>query len=154
VEEADDALLDACGITDLDALANRCMAARRALGKPTARWTARCLSVVIKLSVVSRGWPAASMEQALLAVAGDRDTHSPARVAEAGPWWDAVILGADQGVDRDELAAMESRLAETDGLRPALQAQARAELTAEGMPVIRSTVARRACAILDGRGTQ
>jgi len=36
-----------------------------------------------------------------------------------------------------------------DGLRPALQAQARAELTAEGMPVIQSTVARCACAILD-----
>jgi hypothetical protein len=84
VEEADEALLDACGITDLDALAVRCIAARRALGKPTARWTARCLSVVIKLSVVNRGWPAASMEQTLLAVAGDRDTHSPARFAQAG----------------------------------------------------------------------
>jgi hypothetical protein len=44
---------------------------------------------------------------------------------------------------------MEARLAETDGLRPTIQAQARAELTTEGMPVIRSTVARRACAILD-----
>jgi hypothetical protein len=42
-----------------------------------------------------------------------------------------------------------ARLAETEGLRPAIQPQARAELTAEGMPVIRSTVARRACAILD-----
>ena len=77
-----------------------------------------------------------------------------ARVAEAGPWWDAVTLGADQALDAHELAAMEARLAETDGLRPALQAQARAELTAEGMPVIRSTVARRACAILDIREAQ
>ena len=91
------------------------------------------------------------MEQALLAVARDRESHSPARVAEAGPWWDAVILGVDQGMDAQELAALEARLAETDGRRPALQAQARAELTAEGMPVIRSTVARRACAILDLR---
>ena len=154
VEEADDALLDACGIADLDGLAQRCMAARQALGKPTARWTARCLSVVIKLAVITRGWPAASMELALLAVAGDRESRSPARVAEAGPWWDAVILGTDQGMDAHELAALEARLAETDGLRPALQAQARAELTAEGMPVIRSTVARRACAILDLRETQ
>jgi hypothetical protein len=149
VEEADEALLDACGITDLDALANRCMAARRALGKPTARWTARCLSVVIKLAVVTRGWPAASMEQALVAVAGDRDSRSPARVAEAGPWWDAVILGADQGMDPEELAAMESRLAETDGLRPALQAQARAELTAEGDA--RDPQHRRATCLRDPR---
>ncbi|HEY5249405.1 MAG TPA: hypothetical protein VIJ15_13255, partial [Dermatophilaceae bacterium] len=51
--------------------------------------------------------------------------------------------------DAHELAEMEARLAETDGLRPAIQAQARSELTAEGKPVIRSTVARRACAILD-----
>jgi len=151
VEEADDALLAACGIADLEALADRCVAARRALGKPTARWTARCLAVVIKLAVVTRGWPAASMEQALLAVARDRESHSPARVAEAGPWWDAVTLGFDQGLDAHELTALEARLAETGGLRPALQAQARAELTAEGMPVIRSTVARRACAILDLR---
>ena len=151
VEEADEALLQACGITDLEALAKACMAARRVLGKPTARWTARCLGVVIKLAVVTRGWPTASMEQALLAVARDRESHSPARVAEAGPWWDAKILGSDQGMDADELAALEARLAETDGRRPALQAQARAELTAEGMPVIRSTVARRACAILDLR---
>ena len=154
VEEADDALLDACGITDLDALAQRCAAARQVLGKPTARWTARCLSVVIKLAVVTRGWPAASVEQALLAVAGDRDSRSPARVAEAGPWWDGVTVGADQALDAHELAAMEARLAETDGLRPAIQARARAELTAEGMPVIRSTVARRACAILDLRRLQ
>ena len=149
MEEADEALLDACGITDLDALAQRCAAARRALGKPTARWTARCLSVVIKRAVVTRGWPAASIEQALLAVAGDPDSRSPARVAEAGPWWDTVTVGADQALDAHELTAMEARLAETGGLRPAIQAQARAELTAEGMPVIRSTVARRACAILD-----
>jgi hypothetical protein len=154
VEEADDSLLEACGITDLDELAQRCMTARRVLGKPTTRWTARCLAVVIKLAVVTRGWPAASMEAALLAVARDRESHSPARVAEAGPWWDAVNLGADQAVDTHEVAAMEARLAETGGLRPLLQAKARAELTAEGMPVLRGTVARRACAILDLREAQ
>jgi len=128
------ALLDACGVTDLDALAQRCAATRRVLGKPTARWTARCLSVVIKRAVVTRGWPAASIEQALLAVAGDPDSRSPARVAEAGPWWDAVTVGADQATGAHELAAMEARLAETGGLRPAIQARARAELTAEGCP--------------------
>jgi hypothetical protein len=149
VEEADHDLLEACAITDLDQLARQCMTARQLLGKPTARWTARCLAVVIKLAVVTRGWPPASMKQALLAVAQDPESRSPARVAEAGPWWDTQTPGAGQAMDAHELAEMEARLAETDGLRPALQAQARAELTAEGMPVIRSTVARRACAILD-----
>lgn len=150
-EEADDALLAACGIADLSALADRVIAIRRALGTPTARWTGRCLAVVIKLAVVGRGWPATSMEQALMAVARDRESHSPARVAEAGPWWDDATLGSVHDMDADELTALEARLAETGGLRPALQAQARAELSAEGMPVIRSTVARRACAILDLR---
>jgi hypothetical protein len=149
VEEADHALLEACGITELAQLASQCMTARQMLGKPTARWTARCLGVVIKLAVVTRGWPPASMKQALLAVAQDPESRSPARVAEAGPWWDTQTPGADQTIDAHELADLEARLAETDGLRPAIQAQARAELTAEGMPVIRSTVARRACAILD-----
>jgi hypothetical protein len=151
LQEADDALLAACGIADLGALADRVVAARRALGKPTARWTGRCLAVVINLAVVGRGWPATSMEQALMAVARDRESHSPARVAEAGPWWDAANLGSVHDMDADELARLEARLAETGGLRPALQAQARAELSAEGMPVIRGTVARRACAILDLR---
>jgi hypothetical protein len=149
VEEADHDLLEACAITDLAELARQCITARQLIGKPTARWTARCLAVVIKLAVVTRGWPPASMEQALLSVARDRESRSPARVAEAGPWWDTVALGADQAMDPHELAEMEARLAETGGLRPAIQARARAELTAEGMPVIRSTVARRACAILD-----
>jgi hypothetical protein len=151
VEEADHDLLEACAITDLDELARQCMTGRQLLGKPTARWTARCLAVVINLAVVTRGWPPASMEQALLAVARDPESRSPARVAEAGPWWDGLSPGTDQTIGAHELAEMEARLAETDGLRPALQAQARAELTAEGMPVIRSTVARRACAILDLR---
>ena len=151
VEEADHDLLEACAITDLDELARQCMTARQLFGKPTARWTARCLAVVIKLAVVTRGWPPALMGQALLAVARDPESRSPARVAEAGPWWDSLPLGVDQAMDARELAEMEARLAETDGLRPALQAQARAELTAEGMPVIRRTVARRACAILDLR---
>ena len=149
MEEADHDLLEACAITDLDQLAGQCMTARQVLGKPTTRWTARCLAVVIRLAVVTRRWPPASMEQTLLPVARDRESRSPARVAEAGPWWDTQTLGADQAMDAHELAEMEARLAETEGRRPALQAQARAELTAEGMPVIRSTVARRACAILN-----
>jgi hypothetical protein len=140
-EETDHDLLEACAITDLDELAAQCMTARQLLGKPTTRWTARCLATVINLAVVTRGWPPSSMEQALLAVAQDPESRSPARVAEAGPWWDTHTPGADQAMDAHELAEMEARLAETDGLRPAIQAQARAELTAEGMPVIRSTVA-------------
>jgi hypothetical protein len=45
--------------------------------------------------------------------------------------------------------AAEGRLADLGGRRVAVQAQARAELTAQRMPVTRSTVLLRAVAILD-----
>ena len=72
------------------------------------------------------------------------------RVAEAGPWWDVAPAASEAGVAVD-LAALEARLDDTGGLRPVLQAQARAELAAEGLPVTRSTVAQRACELLDRR---
>ncbi|MGV1009839.1 MAG: hypothetical protein ACOYBY_14700 [Dermatophilaceae bacterium] len=149
VEEADQALLDACGITDLDALAQACAASRRALGMPVTRWSARCLLVVIRLAVTVKGWPAEGVKDALLTLARDPQTRSPARVAEAGPWWDAAVLGTDLRVDARELVDLEWRLSETGGLRPLVQAQARRELAAEGLPVTRRTVAQRACSILD-----
>lgn len=153
VEEADRQLLLRCGIADLDGFAAKCIASRKALGRPTARWTARCLAVVIRLAVIGKGWPADGVQAALLAVAHDPETRSPARVAEAGPWWDATILGADLRIDAGELADLEWRLSETGGLRPLLQAQARTELAGEGLPVTRATVAQRACSILDRRTT-
>jgi hypothetical protein len=151
VEEADNELLERCGIGDLDSLSARCVAIRRTLGRPAARWSAKCLAVAIHLAVVNRGWPARRVEPALLAIARDPETQSPARVAEAGPWWDETILGLDEGLDSDQLAALEDRLAETGGVRPLVQRMAREELAVEGMPLTRSTVAQRACAILDRR---
>ncbi len=149
VEVADQELLARCGITDLPALAQRCAASRRALGRPTARWTARCLMVVIRLAVVGKGWPPAAVGDALLVVAHDPETRSPARVVEAGPWWDAAIVDADLVLDARELADLEWRLSETGGLRPLLQARARTELAQEGLPRTRATVAQRACLILE-----
>ena len=141
------ALLDACGIDDLEGLAERCVAARRALGQPVGRWRAPCLLVAVKLAVVTRGWPAADVVPALLAVAADPATISPVRLAEAGPWWDRP--NTDPSSDTSQLAELEARLAELDGQRLTLQRQARQELTAEGLPVTRATVTRRACDILD-----
>jgi hypothetical protein len=103
--------------------------------------------VAIKLAVVTRGWPAADVVPALLAVAADPATISPVRVAEAGPWWDRPLT--DTAEDAAELTDLETRLAELDGRRLTLQRQAREQLTAEGLPVTRTTVARRACDILD-----
>jgi hypothetical protein len=68
-------------------------------------------------------------------------------VAEAGPWWDSPA-NTSGGSDHD-LPTLEQRLAELDGHRPTLQAQARAELTEEGLPLTRGTVTRRAVKILD-----
>ena len=141
------ALLDACGIDDLEGLAERCVAARRALGQPVGRWRAPCLLVAVKLAVVTRGWPAADVVPALLTVAADPATHSPVRVAEAGPWWDRPVM--DTAADDVDLTELESRLAELDGQRLTLQRRAREELTGEGLPVTRATVTRRACDILD-----
>jgi len=124
VEAADRELLDACSIPDLDELSRRCMAARTALGQPTGRWTPQCLALAIRMAVVNRGWPAPRVVSALLAVASDRQTRSPVRLAEAGPWWDAGTSD-DPGTD-SELAVPNARLAELGGRRPALQAQARA----------------------------
>jgi len=147
-------VLDACGITDLDALTDRCVATRNALGQPTGRWTPHALALAIQLAVTHRGWPPAAAIPALLAIAADPATRSPVRLAEAGPWWDTPTAPvADHeggsGHDDNDLAILEARLAETGGRRPALQAQARTELTNQGLPVTRTTVTRRAAQILD-----
>ena len=147
VEVTDHALLAACGITDLDDLSRRCAAARRALGQPANRWAPQCLTVAIRMAVVNRGWPPADVVPALLAIAGDRNTRSPVRLAEAGPWWDTPHVTAS--TQDNELADLEQRLIEVGGRRPALQAQARAELTNEGAPLTRGTVTRRAIQLLD-----
>ena len=148
-ETAEPDVLAFCGIDDLAQLSRRCVATRAALGQPPARWSPQCLAIAIRLAVINRGWPAATVVTALLAVAADAATRSPARLAEAGPWWDhtdTATTNPDEpvGVDAD----LESRLAELDGRRPHVQARARAELASEGLPLTRGTVTRRAADIL------
>jgi hypothetical protein len=82
------------------------------------------------------------------------------RLAEAGPWWDdaaaanpatAPQQGHGQSLDVGDgvsLAQAEAELADADGLRVHLQAQARNELRAEGTPLTRTTVLRRAHQLL------
>jgi hypothetical protein len=133
-----------CGIVDLEALARRCQDARRALGLATGRWGERHLAAAVQLALI-RGWPAALVQSALLTVAADPVTRSPMRLAEAGPWWDHP--GPDESLAMD-VAELEAELDEVAHLRPTLQAQARAELTAEHLPVTRTTVIPRAVQIL------
>ena len=149
-ETAGPNVLAACAIDDLAQLSRRCVATRAALGQPPARWSPQCLAIAIRLAVINRGWPPATVVPALLAVAADPTTRSPARLAEAGPWWDhtdtaGAAPGEPVGVDLD----LETRLAELDGRRPHVQAQARAELASEGLPLTRGTVTQRAADILD-----
>jgi hypothetical protein len=142
-------VLARCGITDLDTLVEHCLTARRALGKPTGRWTRHTLLAAIQLAL-TRGWPAPLIEPALLAVAADPDTRSPMRLAEAGPWWDTTPAepARPPGLEDVDLTALEAELDDVAGLRPALQAQARAELTQERLPLTRTTVTVRAVQIL------
>ena len=61
---------------------------RQAAGQPLTRWSAAHLLTALDLAVRGRGWPADHAATALLHVAADPATRSPARLAEAGPWWD------------------------------------------------------------------
>jgi hypothetical protein len=131
---ADPALLAACGIADLSALAEDCQALRRGLGKPTARWTAGRLLPVIAQTARAGSWPPGLVGPALRALAADPATHSPTRLPYPGPWWDTAETG-QQPHDRAALVAeqqaLEARLAEADGSRVWAQQQARADLAGE-----------------------
>jgi hypothetical protein len=151
-EDPNRKLLDACGITDLDAYATQVQGLRRQIGQPSVRWTAPCLLTALQLAVKVRSWPAPVARHALLLVAADPRTRSPMRLAEAGPWWDHT--------DKQTLSRTPQEQAELDGLehlladcddRALLQAEARRQLAAEGEPVTRLTVARRAARLLENQ---
>jgi len=148
----DVALLAACRITDLAALAADCQALRRGLGKPAARWTADRLLDAIRDAVLDRGHPPPAAAPALRALAADPATHSPARLGCPGPWWHTNGSGPRpqpspaEAAEQDEL---EARLGDADGARVWAQQQARAHLTSRGQPVTRLAVARLACTLLD-----
>jgi hypothetical protein len=147
-EETDQAevVLARCGITDLAALTERCQTARQALSLSPTRWAGPCLLAAIQLAVL-RGWPPQQIQPALLTLAADRETRSPMRVAEAGPWWDQPPPPPPE-LDGVDLAALEAELDEVAEQRPALQAKARQELASEQLPVTRATVTARAVHIL------
>ncbi|WP_088318328.1 helix-turn-helix domain-containing protein [Kineosporia sp. R_H_3] len=144
-------LLAAVGVADLDDVAARCVILRRQLCLPAGLWTADRLTDVLADAVLDHGLPPAAAIPALLAVAADPATRSPARVRCPGPWWDATTTPGASGLEavdhpgeRAELAELEAVLAELDGRRVAVQREARAQLAAEGLPLTRRTVARRA----------
>jgi hypothetical protein len=66
-----------------------------------------------------------------------------------GHWWASTTTGADAP---DDLADLEAILSEVGGVRVVVQRQARAQLAAEGIPVTRRSVARRAVQLLDAQG--
>jgi hypothetical protein len=72
------------------------------------------------------------------------------RLAEAGPWWDTHPTSPAQPSQLDDidLEQLEAELDNVAGHRPALQAQARAELAEERLPITRATVTVRAVQIL------
>ncbi len=136
---------------DFTNLAKSCRDLRRSLGLPTGLWTEASLRAAYARAVMERGWPAAAVEASCLAVAADPTTRSPMRVAEAGPWWDAVEPPLRPPEDAaDELAELEARLDAMDGRRILYQRRAREALAAEGLPLTRATVVRRAVSLLAG----
>lgn len=138
-------------------VADRCARLRQQQGLPAGLWTAQRLTDVVVDAVLAHGFPAAAAVPALLALAADPVTRSPARLRCPGPWWDTPLAGDrlhDAGSPTGtvaEVAALETVLAEVGGLRVVLQRQARAQLSSEGLPVTRGTVARRAVDLLSTR---
>jgi hypothetical protein len=135
------------GVEDLEVVAEACRSARRRLGLPTVRWTSWTLAECLRRAVVEHGWPAASAIPALLAIAADPQTRSPARLEHPGPWWDAAETATATREQLDvtkELRELDAWLAETGGSRVSAQRRARAYLTSTGQPVTALAVARLA----------
>jgi hypothetical protein len=137
-------LLRDCGIADWAALVADVQVLRTQAGRPTGRWGDQQLLASIELAVRGRGWPAGQVPRALRHVAADPITRSPGRLAEAGPWWDQPPTSDST----EDLGGMVAELDEADGRRVALQREARTQLAAEGLPLNRVSVLRRAHALL------
>ncbi len=123
-------------------------------GLAVARWTSRTLASVVTRAVEEEQWPAASVVPALLIVAADRETRSPARLLAAGPWWDAAEQAARVSTgpaEQAELAELEAVLAEAGGERVLVQRMARDRLSRAGEPLSRLAVARLALQLLTER---
>jgi len=99
-DAADTALLDRCGIADLQALAADCQTRRRRLGAPATRWSAGRLLPVIAQAAKVGGWPPQLIGPALRALAADPATRSPMRLPYPGPWWDTAETGQQQPAER------------------------------------------------------
>jgi hypothetical protein len=154
IGDADQQLLAACGIADLDVLTAHCQQLRRTVGKPTARWTSRQLLQVLHRAVTDDGWPAATAVPALFAVAADPATTSPMRLTAPGPWWDlpnrpaqAVLTEAEH----TELQQLNEQLEQLPDGGVGARHTARAQLAADHQPVTRLTIARRAAQLLQQR---
>jgi hypothetical protein len=151
--EVEEALLRHLKDVDLRQLVDDVRAARRKAGLPIGLWTRRSIDAVLHESIHEAGWPPEAAVPALMAVATDPATQSPARLPHPGPWWNVAeaTRRAPTPAQVDELTELEARLAETDGSRVALQRQARDELRRSGEPITQHAVFRLACQLLDQR---
>ncbi len=129
----------------------RVRADRRGAAQPLTRWSPAHLLTALDLAVRGRGWPADQAADALRHVAADPATRSPARLAEAGPWWD---IGPKEtpGVNAEpavvDLAELEAELDATDGRRVLLQRHARQQLARARQPLTRRAVLQTAVDLL------
>ncbi len=149
-----EALLADCGVRGgqaWDDYVAQIRTARRNAGQPLTRWSPAHLLTALDLAVRGRGWPADRASDALRNVAADPHTRSPARVAEAGPWWDDTCddaPGHDAEAAVVDLANLEAELDATNGKRVLLQQQARQQLARAKQPVTRRTVLQTAVHLL------
>lgn len=81
-----EALCRVLDVEDLHRVAADCRSARRRLGLPTGLWTTRAVTALLAAAVRDHDWPAMAAVPAILALAADPNTHSPARLLCPGPW--------------------------------------------------------------------
>ena len=122
---------------------------------PAGLWAPARLAQVLAAVLLDDGLSPAAVVPALLAVTADPATRSPARLRCPGPWWDTTVPATDPSLGPaacdDDVTDLEAILAEVGGLRVVVQRRARAQPAAEGFPVTRRSVARRAVALMEGR---
>ncbi len=152
--ERHDQLLRDCGLHSEQAwndYVDTVRTTRARADRPLTRWSAAHLLTALDLAVRGRGWPVKHAATALLSVAADPATRSPARLAEAGPWWDetpGVSPGHEPQATAPNLTDIEAELDATNGKRVLLQRQARQQLARAGQPVTRCTVLQTAVNLL------
>jgi hypothetical protein len=121
------------------------LAIRTEYGASVRMWSQRTVAEALATAVADGRSPEAA-QAALLRLATDRDTHSPARLSAPGFWWEPPTQPPY------DLTDLEEQLDSLDGARVGLQGEARRRLFADALPVTRMSVLTLAVKLAHDQG--